>query len=118
MITKTVLLVSIVVIIFSLSFASYTPMVEIDEHLAEVAELHAQIDADKATIEDLRKQIEDLRASITVSDKKVTAIVAKAPVPEKVKTAVQQAAQTDSGLVHESLRVLGDLGLTRLEVTE
>ncbi|MBK9141185.1 MAG: hypothetical protein IPM23_01715 [Candidatus Melainabacteria bacterium] len=72
----------------------------------------------KNTVARLNAQIDDLTRAIKQNEKQLSAIQAQAPTYNAIKETIDHASKTDKGLQEETVRILGELGVSRIRILD
>lgn len=88
----------------------------IEEHKAELEDLRREIAEKNKTIASLKVQLKTAKYAMRQYELRLAEARQTMPTKATVQKAVMQATRTDEGLQQETRRVLGDLGITKIQV--
>lgn len=93
------------------------PIVQvIEEHKDEIQALQRAIAEKDRTIASLKVQLKTAKYAMKQYETRLAEVRQTMPTVASVQQAVLQATRTDEGLKQETKRVLGDLGITKIQV--
>lgn len=95
------------------------PIVQvIEEHKAELEDLRREIAEKNKTIASLKVQLKTAKYAMRQYEARLAEVRQTMPTTATVQKAIFQATRTDEGLQRETTRVLGDLGITKIQVIQ
>lgn len=93
------------------------PIVQvIEDHKEEIAALQRTITEKDKMIASLKTQLKTAHYAMKQYETRLAEVRQTMPTVASVQKAVLQATRTDEGLKKETKRVLGDLGITKIQV--
>lgn len=93
------------------------PIVQvIEEHKDEIAALKRTIAERDKTVAALKTQLKTAKYVVSQYERQLADVRHAMPTTASIQKAVMEAARTEEGMRRETKRVLGDLGITNIQV--